>query len=304
MSVMDTEFACGESDPVNRRHRSRARAHRRACERAKQQKKRKAARRRLHRSVNAGSLGPKERRSAPDEKVAAVATCVGAVGEDGTRAEIAAHIDPRRGRAGAAAAATALGLAVLPRTPTPRLAGDEARSCRSLGNDLAVHALQQPISMAPITPDQMSGVAAEHPNLVRVKESSGDVRRVTSAPLAGRPGSALLGARRHDRRGDRGGAGDGCAACPRRFPEEAVRRSNSPPTVQTEAAGDVMVVPARFASTRPSCGQLIKLAQEAGRPRPNGTWPARLRRGRGAAGGGGDDPPRSRREGRDSRRSR
>ena len=62
------------------------------------------------------------------------------------------------------------------------LAGDESpRQCDHQRDATLLHALQQSAAYkTDFLPEQIAELAAEHPNLHAVKESSGDVRRVTA----------------------------------------------------------------------------------------------------------------------------
>lgn len=134
--------------------------------------------------VACGSLGEAATLSF-DEKIAIVRTCVAAVGD---RAPVVLGIaslgtTEAVAMAKAAAGAGCRGLMVLPpyvyssdwpemKAHVSAVIGATALSCMLYNNPIAYK--------TDFLPEQIAELAAEHPNLQAVKESSGDVRRITA----------------------------------------------------------------------------------------------------------------------------
>jgi 4-hydroxy-tetrahydrodipicolinate synthase len=148
--------------------------------------------------VACGSLGEAATLSF-DEKIAIVRTCVGAVGD---RAPVVLGIASLNtieavAMAQAAEQAGAQGLMVLP----PYVYSSDWREMKAhVGAVLAATKLSCMLYNNPVAyktdflPEQIAELAAEHANLHAVKESSGDVRRVTAIKaVAGRRLDILVG---------------------------------------------------------------------------------------------------------------
>ena len=219
--------------------------------------------------VPAGSLGEGATLS-PDEKVAAVATCVGAVGDAGSVVPGIAALSTAAAveLAQRLAATGCSGLMVLP----PYAYSTDWREMKQhvvsvlSATDLPCMLYNNPISYGTdFTPDQIVELAAEHPNLAAVKESSGDVRRVTELRrLAGGRLELLVGIDDMIVEGIAGGARGWVAGLVNAFPEESVRLFDLAADGQNEAARELYewFLPLLRLDTKPKLVQLIKLAQE------------------------------------------
>jgi 4-hydroxy-tetrahydrodipicolinate synthase len=219
--------------------------------------------------VPSGSLGEGATLS-PDEKVAVVATCVGAVGA-------AASVVPGIAALSTAAAvelaqrveaAGCTGLMVLPpyaySTDWREMKEHVAAVISATGLPCMLY--NNPAAYGTdFTPDHIFELAAEHSNLAAVKESSGDVRRVTELRrlLAGRL-NILVGIDDVIVEGIAAGACGWIAGLVNAFPAESVRLYELATDGQTDAARELYewFLPMLRLDTKPKLVQLIKLAQE------------------------------------------
>jgi 4-hydroxy-tetrahydrodipicolinate synthase len=177
--------------------------------------------------VACGSLGEAATLSF-DEKIAIARTCVAAVGD---RAPIVLGIASlgtfeARALAQAAAQAGCQGLMVLP----PYVYASDWREMKShVGEVIGATALSCMLYNNPVAyqtdflPEQIAELAAEFPNLQAVKESSGDVRRVTAIRAAcGRRLDILVGMDDAIVEGIAAGAVGWVAGLVNAFPDETV----------------------------------------------------------------------------------
>jgi 4-hydroxy-tetrahydrodipicolinate synthase len=177
--------------------------------------------------VCCGSLGEAATLSF-DEKIAIVRTCVAAVGERAPVVLGVASLSTTEAvaMAEAAEAAGAQGLMVLP----PYVYSSDWREMKAhVGAVIAATKLScmlynnPPAYKTDFLPEQIAELAAEYPNLHAVKESSGDVRRVTAIRAAvGRRLEILVGMDDAIVEGVYAGASGWIAGLVNAFPAESV----------------------------------------------------------------------------------
>ncbi len=219
--------------------------------------------------VPCGSLGESATLSF-DEKVAVVRTLVGALaGRAAVVPGVAALSTAEAVRfARAAEAAGAAGLMVLP----PYVYSTDFREMKAhVGAVLVATGLPCMLYNNPVayttdfTPEQVAELAAEHPNLVAIKESSTDVRRVTALrALLGDRLEVLVGVDDAIVEGVGAGAVGWIAGLVNAFPEESVRLFE---LARDGRGGEAEALyrwflPLLRLDTVPKFVQLIKLVQE------------------------------------------
>ncbi|MHB8643868.1 MAG: dihydrodipicolinate synthase family protein [Gaiellaceae bacterium] len=219
--------------------------------------------------VPGGSLGEGATLS-PGDKVEVFATCVDAVG---SRAAVVPGI-AALSTAGAVELATAAeeagcdGLMVL---PAYAYAMDWREAKQHVATVIAATALPCMLYNNPVaygtdfTPEQIAELAAEQPNLVAVKESSTDVRRITELRrLVGERLELLVGVDDLIVEGIAAGAVGWIAGLVNAFPEESVALFELARDGSCEEATRLYewFLPLLRLDTKPKLVQLIKLAQE------------------------------------------
>lgn len=219
--------------------------------------------------VPSGSLGEGATLSA-DEKVSVVATCVGSVGTEGSvvpgiaalSTASAVELARRVEDAGCG------GLMVLPpyAYATDWREMKEHVSAVIAATGLPCMLYNNPAAYGTdFTPEQIFELAAEHPNLAAVKESSGDVRRVTELRrLLSTRLEVLVGLDDMIVEGIAAGACGWIAGLVNAFPAESVRLYELATDGQVDAVRELYewFLPMLRLDTKPKLVQLIKLAQE------------------------------------------
>jgi 4-hydroxy-tetrahydrodipicolinate synthase len=227
--------------------------------------------------VCGGSLGEAQTLSF-DEKIAIVRTCVAAVGRKAPVALGIASLSTTEAAAMAQAAeeAGAQGLMVLP----PYIYSSDWREMKAhvsavIGaTELSCMLYNNPVAYkTDFLPEQVAELADEHANLAAVKESSGDVRRVTAIRAAvGRRLDLLVGMDDAIVEGVYAGAVGWVAGLVNAFPDETVALFDLASRGDKARAGALYAwfLPLLRLDTVPKFVQLIKWVQaEMGRGTPH-----------------------------------